>query len=79
MGMTPQEIADHKQRWMSSGKFYVVAIHSDNRWAATQWCKVQLHKQQWVHRKFTDVYEDTFFFEYKQDAVGFSSKFQLKE
>jgi hypothetical protein len=38
-----------------------------------------LHKQQWVHRKFTDVYEDTFFFEYKQDAVGFSSKFQLKE
>ena len=79
MGMTPQEIADHKQRWMSSGKFYVVAIHSDNRWAAAQWCKVQLHKQQWVHRKFTDVYEDTFFFEYKQDAVGFSSKFQLKE
>ena len=77
--MTPQEIADHKQRWMSSGNFYVVAIHSDNRWEATQWCKVQLHKQQWVHRKFTDVYEDTFFFEYKQDAVGFSSKFQLKE
>lgn len=77
--MTPQEISDYKQRWMRLGKFYTVAIHSDNRWAAIQWCKVQLFKQQWVHRKFTDVYEDTFFFEYKQDADMFASKFELKE
>jgi hypothetical protein len=74
--MTPVEIAEYKQRWMSSGHNHPVAIHSDLRGQAKDWCKVQLMKQQWVHRKYTNVYEDTFFFEYHQDADSFCNHFK---
>lgn len=74
--MTPVEIAEYKQRWMSSGHNHPVAIHSDLRSQAKDWCKVQLNQPQWVHKKYTDVYEDTFFFEYRQDANSFCNHFK---
>ena len=73
--MTPVEISEYKQKWMSTNN-YPVAIHSDLRSRAKDWCKVQLMQQQWVHKKYTNVYEDTFFFEYSQDAKQFANEFK---
>jgi len=69
--MTPIEIAEYKQKWMRS-KFYPVTLHSDLRTEAKEWCKNQLHKCQWNYTQFTDVYEDTVYFEHKQDQENFS-------
>ena len=71
--MTPQEIADYKQRWMSNGS-HAVRVHSDLRDRCTQWCK-QLRKEEWVTRKYTDVYEDTFFFENLNTGQQFEEEF----
>ena len=73
--MTPIEIAEYKRKWMSiSG--YPVSIHSDLRSQGKDWCKVQLMKEQWVHKQFTNVYEDTFYFEYRQDSDSFRNYFK---
>ena len=74
--MTPTEIVEYKQKWMSSGVNNPVSIHSDLRSQAKDYCKDQLMKQQWVHKQFTNVYEDTFYFEYKQDADSFCNHFK---
>jgi len=74
--MTPLEISDHKMRWMRSGHNHPVRIHSDLRSQAKDFCKVQMHSSQWVHRQYTNVYEDTFFFEHPQDERAFRNKFK---
>ena len=73
--MKPVEIAERKQRWMREGG-HSVQIHSDLRHQALDYCKIQMFKQQWVHRKYTDVYEDTFFFEQLLDAKAFAYYFK---
>ena len=49
-------------------------------YVAKQWgkdyCKVQMFKHQWDFSLYTDNYEDTFHFEYKQDADAFRNKFK---
>ena len=74
--MTPLEISEHRQRWMSSGYNHPVKIHSDLRSRAKDYCKVQMFKQQWHHVQFTNVYEDTFYFEHHQDSDSFRFKFK---
>jgi|11BtaG_2_1085332.scaffolds.fasta_scaffold06883_4 hypothetical protein len=71
----PLEISEYKQRWMREGS-HSVQIHSDLRHNALSYCKVQMFRQQWVHRKYTDVYEDTFFFEQLLDAKAFAHHFK---
>lgn len=71
----PLEISEYKQRWMREGS-HSVQIHSDLRNKALDYCKVQMFRQQWVHRKYTDVYEDTFFFEQLLDAKAFAYYFK---
>jgi len=71
--MTPIEIHEYKLRWRPG---YTVRLHSDLESQGKDWCKVQLHKQQWNFTKWTAVYEHTFHFEYKQDADSFLKKFQ---
>jgi hypothetical protein len=73
--MTPQEIFEYKQRWMQAGN-HPVRIHSDLRSRAKDWCKVQMHSCQWLHRQHTNVYEDTFFFQHPQDANSFRKYFK---
>ena len=74
--MTPLEIADHKRRWMSSGDNNPVNIHSDLREQAKDYCKTKMDQSQWIHRKHTDVFEDTFFFELEENAEAFRSEFE---
>ena len=73
--MIPIEIFEYKQRWQRAGG-YAVRLHSDLRSQGKDYCKTQLMKQQWDFSQYTDNYEDTFHFEYKQDADMFRNKFK---
>jgi hypothetical protein len=69
--LTPIEIFEYKQRWKPG---YIVRLHSDLRSRGKDWCKQQMHKHQWDLAQFTNVYEDTFYFENKLDAENFASE-----
>lgn len=69
--MTPIEIFEYKNKWKPG---YVVRLHSDLRSRATDYCKVQMLKHQWDFMKYSNVYEDTWMFEYRQDAESFASQ-----
>ena len=71
--MTPLEIAEHKQRWMASGNNHPVPFHSDWRDKAKDWCKQECLQHQFKHTKWSNVYEDTMYFEYHQHAESFSN------
>lgn len=73
--MTPIEITEYKQQWMRT-RNHTVRIHSDMRRRAKEYCKVQMYSWQWLHKEFTNVYEDTFFFEHYQDANAFRKYFK---
>lgn len=69
--MTPIEIFEYKKSWQREN-CYSVRLHSDLRSRGKEWCKTQMQPQQWDFKKYTNNYEDTFVFEYKQDADSFS-------
>ena len=71
--MKPIEIFEYKQRWKPG---YTVRLHSDLRGQAKDFCKTQCFQQQWDIAEYTDVYEDTFYFEYKQDADSFMARWE---
>lgn len=73
--MTPQDIADYKQRWMSTGNNNPVRIHSDLADQAKTWCRRQLERHQWSMTSWTAVYEHTFFFEDIRAAQNFAMEF----
>jgi hypothetical protein len=68
---TPIEIFEYKLNWKPG---YAVRLHSDLRSQGKEYCKVQMFKHQWDISEFTNVYEDTFMFEHKQDADSFSAQ-----
>jgi hypothetical protein len=72
--MTPLEISEYKQRWMASGTFYKVRLHSDLVDKGKTWCRRNLERKQWKMDTWTSVYEHTFFFEYKHDADQFATQ-----
>lgn len=67
--MTPQEIVDHKRTWIDVA--YRCTIHTDLRSEALRWLKGNLMVHQYGHRQYTDVYEDTIYFEYPEDRDYF--------
>ena len=73
--MTPIEIFEYKNKWKPG---YTVRLHSDLESAGKEYCKIQMHKQQWDITKWTNVYEHTYHFEYKQDADSFVAHFDKK-
>ena len=73
--MTPQEIADYKQQWMSTGDNNPVRLHSDLDTQGKTWCRRQPERQQWSMTTWTDVYEHTFFFEDIRAAQNFEMEF----
>jgi|TARA_B110000046_G_scaffold38100_1_gene41724 hypothetical protein len=72
--MTPQEINEYKQRWLASGTYYPVRLHSDLDTQGKTWCRRNLERHQWKMDTWTHVYEHTFIFEYKHDADEFSKQ-----
>ena len=71
--MTPLEIFEYKKRWQRAGS-YGVRLHSDLRSNGKEFCKIQMFKHQWDLEIYTDNYEDTFHFEYRQDAESFAAQ-----
>lgn len=71
--MTPIEIFEYKQKWRPG---YRVRLHSDLRRQGKDFCKVMMLKQEWDMNEYTNVYEDTFMFQYLLDAKLFKEKFK---
>ena len=70
--MLPIEIFEYKNRWKPG---YTVRLHSDLRMSAKDYCRVQMFQHQWDVSSYTNVYEDTYMFEYKLDADSFAAQF----
>lgn len=75
--MTPQEIHDYRMKWRYSSPNYIVTTHSDSRSDVKQWCKNHLQKQEWELVIWTDVYEDTVYFETLEMQTRFMDEFVL--
>lgn len=75
--MTPQEIADYKQQWMSKGGT-AVDIHSDLDVLGKDWCRRNLERHQWTFKPHTDVYQHTFWFESADHAAQFAEHFNVQ-
>jgi len=73
--MTPQEIFEYKQRWMSSGNNNPVRLHSDLTDSAKTWCRRNLDRQSWGMSTWTGVYEHTFYFENVDASADFKTEF----
>ena len=72
--MTPLEIFEYKQRWSRDGG-YSVRLHSDLQSQGKDFCKSRMMKWQWDMQRYSDVYEDTFYFEHQHDADAFRNNF----
>lgn len=72
--MTPQEIFEYKNRWLSAGG-HPVKIHSDLDWQGKDWCRKHLDRHQWSFSVYTAIYEHTFLFENKIHAQQFEQEF----
>lgn len=70
--MTPTEIFEYKMTWLPGVQ---VAIHSDMRSQAKDWCKQWMNPIHWKHTQHTNVYEDTFHFQHMRQAKGLVSAF----
>ena len=70
--MTPQERQDHKRKWRMAS-LYVCETHTDLRSMAKSWCKEKCEQHEWDLKQFTDVYGDTFRFEFKEHFEEFSA------
>ena len=73
--MTPQEITDHKQKWMSRLP-HPVYTHSDCADKGKTWCRQNVKRESWSFKPWTNVYEHTFFFENDGDAEMFTRQFK---
>jgi hypothetical protein len=70
--MTPQEIADHKLKWMPG---HSVRLHSDLDVAGKDWCRKNLERHEWSFKTWTAIYEHTFYFENIIAAQNFAMEF----
>lgn len=72
--MTPQEIFEYKQKWMSTGNNNPVRLHSDLDTKGKDWCRKRLERQSWSMTTWTNVYEHTFYFESEIHANEFAKQ-----
>jgi len=69
--MTPQEIVDHKRKWIPFSD-YDTDAHTDLRRAVREWCKDHCFQWRYDIKEFTDVYFDTVRFELEEDFTAFN-------
>jgi hypothetical protein len=72
--MTPQEIFEYKNKWLTTGG-HSVRIHSDLDVEGKNWCRKNLERHQWSFEKYTAVYEHTFRFEELKASQLFEQEF----
>lgn len=71
--LTPVEIWEYKRSWISEA--VAVTLHSDLRSQGIEWCKRTLNPLHHQMTKYTNVYEDTFYFRNQKAANGFKAQF----
>ena len=69
--MLPQEISDHKRKWMMAS-YYEAHTHTDLRSPIKYWCKIHCFKWRWDLKTFTEIYGDTVRFELEEDFTAFN-------
>lgn len=72
--MTPEEISEYKNRWLTSGG-YPVKINSELHIEGKDWCRRYLERQQWSFEKDTGDDEHTFWFEELRTSQQFAQEF----
>jgi hypothetical protein len=72
--MTPQEINDHKMKWMRESN-HSVRLHSDLDVEGKDWCRKNLERHQWSFSQYSGVYEHTFHFESQAASQQFAQEF----
>ena len=70
--MTPQQRETHKRKWRMASHF-VYHTHTDLRSGAKAWCKKNCEHHEWDLKQFTDIYGDTFRFEFEEHFEKFSA------
>lgn len=75
--MTPIEIFEYKRKWMQNCSHSVVTDEFIE-YSAKGWCRKNLQQHKWNFVKYTDFYEDTFFFEDEDDKKRFETEFLSK-
>lgn len=68
--MLPLEIVDYKLQWRKNTTIYIT-LDSDLEYSAKQWCRSNLKQHQWDFSKYTDMYEDTYYFETEEFKTYF--------
>lgn len=69
--MNPQEVSDHKRKWIMAS-YFESHTHTDNRSLVIEWCKDHCFQWRYDIKRFTDVYGDTVRFELKEDFIAFN-------
>lgn len=72
--MTPQEVYEYKKRWLMYSNHYAVTDEL-LEYSAKRWCRNNVPQHKWSFSKYTDFYEDTFYFEDESDKVRFTEQF----
>ena len=75
--MTPQEISDHKRKWIMAS-YYESHVHSDYRSAVVDWCKDNCFQWRFDIKRFTESYGDTVRFELEEDFQAFNEWYREK-
>jgi hypothetical protein len=73
--MTPIEIFEYKLKWHKTSS-NIVKMHSDLEFESKRWCRQNLKQHQWDFSKYTNVYEDTFYFETEEMKRQFEKGFE---
>ena len=73
--MTPIEIFQYKLEWRKVSSNHV-KVHSDYEMDAKRWCRKNLEQKSWDFSKYTNVYEDTFYFETTDIKNQFKKEFE---
>ena len=68
--MTPEDIAEYKQKWMELNN-NPVEINAEDDVKGKDWCRKNLERYQWSFRSWTDTKLHTFYFEEKMSAEIF--------
>ena len=72
--MTPLEIFEYKHKWLKTCNS-IFSIDEYLEYPAKSWCRFNLKPHQWHFSKYTDVYEDTFYFETEELLKRFKMEF----
>lgn len=76
--MTPLEIVDYRRNWMINQGGYGCRVHSDLRSDSRDWLKENIPTERTSIARYTDVYEDTIYFERLDELKEFYAWYEKR-